>query len=121
MKERFLPIGTVVLLENGTKELMITRYCIIPGDTEIKDGEEVETERKLYEYGGCTYPEGILDNDIVYAFNHNQIKKICHMGYETDTQKEFSEALNQDYDEYKLEFEQESGSLSSSVGGPKTM
>ena len=28
--ERFLPIGTVVLLKGGKKELMIISYCIIP-------------------------------------------------------------------------------------------
>ena len=29
-KEKFLPIGTVVLLKGGKREIMITSYCIIP-------------------------------------------------------------------------------------------
>lgn len=108
MKERFLPIGTVVLLKGGTKEIMITSYCIFPKNTEIKNNQEVKPQKKLYEYGGCTYPEGILDTDIVYAFNHEQIEKIYYMGYETDAQKELSAALDKEYEKYKSEFEQES-------------
>ena len=51
MKERFLPIGTVVLLKGGKKEIMITSYCIFPTNTEIKDGKEEKAQRKMYEYG----------------------------------------------------------------------
>ena len=53
MKERFLPIGTVVLLKNGKKEVMITSYCIYPNSIQMKDGQEVKPEKKIYEYGGC--------------------------------------------------------------------
>ena len=67
MKERFLPIGTVVLLKNGKKEVMITSYCIFPNNVELKNGKEVKPEKKIYEYGGCIYPEGILDSNTVCA------------------------------------------------------
>ena len=32
MKEKFLPIGTVVLLKNGTKKIMITGYLPVSKD-----------------------------------------------------------------------------------------
>ncbi|MBO5120749.1 MAG: DUF4176 domain-containing protein, partial [Bacilli bacterium] len=48
MPEKFLPIGTVVLLKNGKKEVMITSYCIFPNNTEIKDGQEVKPTKKMY-------------------------------------------------------------------------
>ena len=105
MKERFLPIGTVVLLKNGKKEVMITSYCIFPNNIEIKNGKEVKPEKKIYEYGACIYPEGILDSNTEFALNHDQIEKICHMGYETETQKELSDILNKGYEIYKSKYE----------------
>ena len=105
MKEKFLPIGTVVLLKGGKKEVMITSYCIFPTNVQIKDGQEIKPEKKIYEYGGCLYPEGILDSNTACAFNHDQIEKICHMGYETDAQKELSQILNGGYEIYKQKYE----------------
>ena len=107
MKERFLPIGTVVLLKGAKKELMITSYCIFPTGTEInKEGKEEKAAQKMYEYGGCPYPEGVLDSNTINAFNHNQIDKVLYMGYETDSQKELSKVLNGGYEIYKKKFEE---------------
>ena len=103
--EKFLPIGTVVLLNNGKKEVMITSYCIFPNNTEIKEGQEVKATKKMYEYGGCIYPEGILDSNMVCAFDHSQIASISHMGYETEQQKELSTILNGGYEIYKKKYE----------------
>ena len=37
--EKFLPIGTVVLLKGGKRELMVTGYCIMPsGEVIDKNG-----------------------------------------------------------------------------------
>lgn len=105
MKEKFLPIGTVVLLKGGEKEVMITSYCIFPTNKQIKNGEEVAPEKKLYEYGGCLYPEGILDSNTVCAFNHEQIEKICFTGYESEKQKELSNKLNEVYKTFKEQYE----------------
>lgn len=107
MPDKFLPIGTVVLLKGGKKEIMITSYCIFPTNYEIKNGQKVKPERKMYEYGGCTYPEGILDSNMACAFNHDRIEKICYMGYETDAQKELSRILNGGYEIYKKKYEKE--------------
>ena len=105
MKERFLPIGSVVMLNGGKKEVMITSYCIFPIDSEIKDGKQVPAERKMYEYGGCIYPEGILDSNVSCAFNHDQIAEILHVGYETEKQKQLSQILNTSYEKYKEKYE----------------
>lgn len=106
MKERFLPIGTVVLLKEAKKALMITGYCIFPTGVQIKDGKEITPEKQMYEYGGCPYPEGIMDSNTINAFDHNQIDKILYMGYETDEQKELSTILNGGYEIYKKKFEE---------------
>lgn len=107
MKERFLPIGTVLLLKGGKKEVMITSYCIFPTNIQIKEGKAVKPDQKMYEYGGCIYPEGILDTSMSCAFNHSQIEKIVHMGYENEEYKKLSERLNKGYDEYKEIYEKE--------------
>ena len=92
--ERFLPIGTVVLLKGGKKELMIISYCIIPaGEVYDKNGK-VDVGETMFDYGGCVYPEGMITSDQLFAFNHDQIEKIVYKGYETDNQKEISKVLN---------------------------
>lgn len=92
-KEKFLPIGTVVLLKNGKKEVMILSYCIYPKGDVVENGETINGEGKMYDYGACTYPEGLISSDQILCFNHENIEKICYMGYETDGQKEFSDLL----------------------------
>ena len=34
--EKYLPIGSIVLLNEGTKRLMITGFCIIPDEDNSK-------------------------------------------------------------------------------------
>lgn len=105
MKEKFLPIGTIVKLKGGIKEVMITSYCIFPTNTQIVDGRKVSAPKKIYEYGGCTYPEGIIDSNVACAFNHEQIEEILHLGYETDEQRKLSMVLNEGYEAYKKKYE----------------
>ena len=91
--EKFLPIGTVVLLKGGKKELMIISYCIVSsGDAYDKNGK-IDVADRMFDYGGCAYPEGMLTSDQLFAFDHNQIEKVVYMGYETDNQKEISKVL----------------------------
>ncbi len=93
--KRFLPIGTIVLLKGGKRELMITSYCIMPsGDVYDKNGK-VDATGKIFEYGACFYPEGMVTSDQLFAFNHDQIDRVCFKGYETDSQKELSNLLNE--------------------------
>ena len=94
--EKYLPIGSVVLLKNGTKELMITSYCIMPkGDVYDKGGKIDYDKEKIIDYGACIYPEGILDSDSIIGFNHDNIDKVVFKGYETEASKEFSKLLNE--------------------------
>lgn len=99
IKEKFLPIGTVVLLKGGKREIMITSYCIIPtGEVYNKDGKVKDPKKEVFDYGACFYPEGMITSDQIFAFNHDQIEKICHIGYETDKQKELSKIMNDNYE-----------------------
>ena len=93
IEEKFLPIGTVVLLKGGKKELMIMSYCIVPSGEAYDKNGKVDIRDQMFDYGGCAYPEGMLTSDQLFAFNHEQIEKIVFKGYETDKQKEISKVL----------------------------
>jgi len=89
---KYLPLGTVVLLKGGKKEIMIMSYCIIPtGKLYDKNGEVSGT--RMFDYGACAYPEGMISSDQLFAFNHEQIEKVCHLGYETEEYKRMSKFL----------------------------
>ena len=77
--EKFLPIGTVVLLKDGNKRLMINGYCSV-GD---------EEQNTIYDYSGVLFPEGVLNSEQNFVFNHNQIVRIDYLGLSDEEQKEF--------------------------------
>ena len=67
-----LPIGTVVLLKESTKRLMISgvaQYSV------REDGS-----KKLYDYVGVVFPEGYLSAEENYLFNQDQIEKVYFIG-----------------------------------------
>ena len=101
--DKFLPIGTVVLLKGGKKELMIMSYCIIPSGEIYDKSGKVDSKGKVFDYGACFYPEGMVTSDQLFAFNHEQIEKVCYKGYETENQKEISEVLNGGFEMLKEE------------------
>lgn|SRR5574344_1607717 len=101
MKDKFLPIGTVVLLNGGNKELMITGYCITKKELEDK----VEAINDMFDYGACRYPEGIMNSELTYAFNHDQIKEVLFEGFITEKSKDMSKLLNGGLEIYKKKLE----------------
>lgn len=82
IKNKYLPIGTVVLLKDGTKKIMITGFYT----------KEVG-ESKIYDYSGCLYPEGFISSKEFYLFNHEQIKKIYHYGFINEEETIFKRNL----------------------------
>lgn len=96
MKEKYLPIGSVVLLKNGTKKLMISSYLIFSA------GEE--KERKMFDYGGCPFPEGIIESEYAIGFNHEDIAEVIHVGLEDDEQKKLNDVLNKTAEDIKKNF-----------------
>jgi len=90
MGNKYLPIGTVVLLKGGAKRLMITGFC------SVEEGKE----RKIWDYSGCIYPEGFLSSNQTALFDHDQIEQICHMGLIDDEEKEFKTCMQELVDSY---------------------
>ncbi len=67
MKELF-PLGTVVLLKEATKSLMIV------GTTQMdEDGNE-------FDYISVVFPEGYIDEETFFLFNHEDIDSVLFVG-----------------------------------------
>lgn len=72
----FLPIGSVVMLNEGTKPVMIYGY-------KQYDSENQDTE---YDYISVLYPEGNIGPQFQFMFNESDIKEVLFKGYETPEQ-----------------------------------
>ncbi|MBR6770727.1 MAG: DUF4176 domain-containing protein [Lachnospiraceae bacterium] len=83
MYDKTLPIGSIVILENAVKRVMILGYC------QYKAGEMT----KIYDYVGCPFPEGFISSDKMVLFDHAQIKHIFALGYQNEEQFIFREKL----------------------------
>jgi len=70
---KYLPIGSVVTLNNGDKKLMIfgRRQRDTANDTE-------------FDYVGCPYPEGNIGPKATFLFNHDDIGWIHFLGLADD-------------------------------------
>ncbi len=84
--EKFLPLGSVVMLKGASKRLMITGFCTMAADDE---------SGVMYDYSGCMYPEGVISSDRTAVFNHNQIEKVYHLGLVDEEEKTFKTKLVQ--------------------------
>ena len=83
--EKYLPLGTVVMLKGGSKRAMITGFCSVAE----------EEKAKVYDYSGCIFPEGYLSSNQICLFNHDQIETIYHKGLVDDEEIEFKKKLNE--------------------------
>lgn len=81
--EKYLPLGTVVLLEGGTKRVMITGFASASSDD----------PDLIYDYAGCMYPQGFITSNQTVLFDHDQIQKIYHFGLIDPEWVEFQDNL----------------------------
>ena len=85
IREKYLPIGSVVMLKGGKKRLMITGFCAIPE----------EEPNQIFDYSGCMYPEGFLSSSQTGLFNHEQIETVYSLGFSDDEEKQFQVRLKE--------------------------
>ena len=86
--QELLPIGSIVLLKDGEKRLMISG---------IKQSD-VSGDGKEYDYLGVLYPEGHIGDQFQYLFNHEDISKIIFRGFEDDERETFLAKLTAYYE-----------------------
>lgn len=82
MIKELLPVGSVVLLKEATKKLMI--IGILPVS---------QKDNKNYEYLGVPYPEGYIGSNNNFLFNHKDINDIIFYGYTNPEREVFLEAM----------------------------
>lgn len=82
-----LPIGTVVLLKDGEKRLMINGIM----QTDSNTG-------KNYDYMGILYPEGHIGEGFQYLFDHDDINEVVFRGFEDVERNEFIDKLVKMYE-----------------------
>ena len=69
--KKYLPIGSVVLLKDSKKRIMIVG---------VKQ-KQVDSE-KVWDYSACLYPEGILNPDKLFLFDSEQIERLYFIGFQ---------------------------------------
>ena len=84
--EKFLPIGSVVMLKGGEKRVMVIGYLPMPDDDDLD---------KIYDYVGCIYPEGLISTDEILVFNHDQVDKVYSIGYKDEEEEKFQESIKE--------------------------
>lgn len=80
-----LPIGSVVLLGNSTKRVMIIGVA----------QRGVSQETKLRDYVGVVFPEGYLDSEKLFLFDNEQITQIYALGYQDAEQLAFKKKADE--------------------------
>lgn len=93
MENDFLPVGSVVLLKDAKRPVVIIGFSVIE-----------KGERKVWDYLGCAYPVGVVGTDKNLLFQRNQIEKIISKGYEDEECKKFLKMMQEQYEEIKKEY-----------------
>ncbi|WP_456104799.1 DUF4176 domain-containing protein [Phascolarctobacterium succinatutens] len=81
----YLPIGSVVLLKGAIRKAMIIGI--------IQSTKEIDGQVKEHDYIAVMFPEGFLNTETMFMFNHDQINDVIYRGYENPERKEFLEKL----------------------------
>jgi hypothetical protein len=76
--EPLLPLGSIVVLENGQKKIMI-----------YGRKQRAVKNQQTYDYVACLYPEGNINDEHTYLFNHADIKEVVHEGYRDEDEEKF--------------------------------
>ena len=80
--KKYLPIGSVVLLKESQKRIMIVG---------VKQ-KQVDSD-KVWDYSACLYPEGIIDPERLYLFDTEQIERLYFIGFQDGEGLEFLQKL----------------------------
>ena len=76
-----LPLGSVVILHNAVKKIVIIGYMPIKRNT---NGEET-----IYDYVGVPYPEGYMTQESLLLFCHDKIDTVIFDGYANEERSLF--------------------------------
>jgi hypothetical protein len=84
------PLGTVVLLKDSKKRLLIYGRF-----------QKEVSSNKIWDYVGCYYPEGSINSSENFLFNEDQIHKVYFLGFQDYEELLFRQELNKQYENLK--------------------
>ena len=86
-KIEYLSLGSIIILKGSVKKIMIISrgMVTVPNETPV-----------FFDYGGVTYPEGLVGDQILY-FNHENIVKVVFSGYSDDDEQMMVDNINEWY------------------------
>lgn len=83
--DELLPVGSIVLLRDAKKKLMIAAIMQIKND-------------RIFDYLGVPYPEGYIGAKSCILFDHENISEVVARGYEDAERKKYLEFLKLTYE-----------------------
>ena len=86
-----LPVGSVVLLKDALKKLIVIGLMPIK---HLETGEDI-----AYDYVGLPYPEGYIGTESAMLFKHENIEEIVFTGYSNDERITFVETIQKIVDQ----------------------
>ena len=87
-----LPIGTVVILNESKKRVMIVGVA-----------QRGENQDKIWDYCGVVFPEGYMSADKLFLFDNEQIERVYHVGLLDSESIEFKDKLEKALESLKAE------------------
>jgi len=80
---KYLPLGSVVVLRNGEKRLLI-----------FGRRQKDTANPRVFDYVGVPYPEGNIMPKATFLFNHEDIARIFYLGYADEEEEAWVARLN---------------------------
>lgn len=90
MKDEFLPLGSIVLLKEAK------RYVVVIGYAVSENGS-----KEIWDYLGCAYPIGVVDPNKNLLFNKDQIAKVIFTGFRDEEGRKFRKKLGENLEQIK--------------------
>ena len=84
MESDFLPLGSIVLLKDAK------RYVVVIGYTVVEEGS-----KDVWDYLACAYPIGVVDSSKNLLFNKDQIKEVIFTGFRDEEGRKFRNKLSE--------------------------
>lgn len=81
----FHPIGSIVIVKGNVKKLAVMARGIMT---------EINGELNYFDYAGVLYPEGLVNEQLVY-FNHKDIYKVVQEGYSDEDEDMMKDTVNE--------------------------
>ena len=76
LKEELLPVGSIVLLKEAKRKVVIIGFAVVENGS-----------NEIWDYLGAPYPIGVISNDRNLIFNREQIQKVVFVGYSDEEDK----------------------------------